>query len=404
MPQQLQMHDVLHRCRYIVRELVRRFFAGGQMKNAAALTYTTLFAVVPLMTVTYTALSMFPQAHDFSGIVERFVFDNFVPRSSVQVLAQLQGFSDQARRLTYWGAGFLFVTAYLLLVNVEAAFNQIWGVAGQRRGVARFLLYWAVLTFGPPALGAVFAVSSVLLSLPVLNQFGGLPLRAGMLSLLPWVISGAGFTFIFYAVPNCPVRLRHAVLGGLLTMAGLQTALTLFAVVMRASSIEVIYGTFAAVPLFLSWVYLCWALVLAGALVVKILSEPVRPSHLVGVPTMVAALQLLRELAQGHARGTGLAHATVLAIIAPARNGVALLRQLQDKALIVRSDRGEWLLGRDLQRLTLWDLNEMVSGEPGWSGHWAGVPPEIATRLAAAVGAARAQLNVTLEDVVRQQE
>ena len=395
--------EFIHRGRYVARELLRRFFADGQMKNAAALTYTTLFAVVPLMTVTYTALSMFPQAHEFSTTIEIFVFEKFVPASGAEVLAQLQAFSDQARRLTFWGVGFLFVTAYLLLLNIEQAFNEIWGVAGQRRGVARFVLYWAVLTFGPPALGAAFALSSVVLSLPILNHLGW-SLRSGVLSVLPWIISGTGFTFIFYAVPNCPVRLRHAVVGGLLTMLAFHAALALFAFVMRESSIAVIYGTFAAVPLFLSWVYLCWSLVLAGALLVKIMSEPVRPSHLVGVPALVAALQLLRELAVGHQRGSGLAHETVLSIIAPARNGAALLHQLQEKALIVRSDRGEWLLGRDLQRISLWELSELVSGEPGWSGHWHGIAPDIADRLVNAVSAARSHLDVSLEEIVRQKQ
>ena len=399
-----RLHNFAHRCRYIAGTLVERFFASGQMKNAASLTYTTLFAVVPLMTVTYTALSMFPQAHEFAGIVERFVFEKFVPASGAQVLAQLQAFSDQARRLTLWGAGFLFVTAFLLLVNVEAVFNEIWGVAAPRRGVARFALYWAVLTFGPPALGAALALSSIVLSLPLLNDLGGLSLRAGMLSVLPWLISGTGFAFIFYAVPNCPVRVAHAVLGGLLTMLGLQGALMLFAFVMRESNFAVIYGTFAAVPLFLTWMYLCWSLVLAGALFVKLLSEPMWPRDHASVPALTVALQLLRELAVRHEQGLGLAHARVLSIVEPARDSVALLQKLQAKALIVRSDLGEWLLGRDLQRVSLWELNELVGGATVRSDDWSGVPPATAARLADAAKAARSHLDIALEEIVRSEQ
>ena len=397
-----RLQELLRHGRYIVRELVRRFFASGQMKNAAALTYTTLFAVVPLMTVAYTALSMFPQAQEFSGVVERFVFEKFVPSSGAQLLAQLQAFSDQARSLTFLGVAFLFVTAYLLLVNVEEVFNQIWGVAEQRRGVARFALYWSVLTFGPPALGAAIAVSSLVLSVPLLNHLGGLPLRAGVLSILPWVISGTAFTFVFYAVPNCPVRLVHALAGGLLTMIALHSALALFAFVMRESSFEVIYGTFAAVPLFLSWMYLCWSLVLLGALFVKLLSEPLPGREAVRVPALVAALTLLRELAARHEQGLGLDHAAVLRIVAAAGDGTALLKQLQAKALVVRSDRGEWLLGRNLQRVSLWDLNELVGGTPAWSADGMDMSRPTAVRLAAATEAARTQLEVSLAEIVGQ--
>lgn len=385
------------RLRFIATEFVQRFMRDGQLKTAAALTYTTLFAVVPLMTVTYTALSVMPEFALVGRDIETFIFSQFVPTAGEEVRAQLHSFSDQAKGLTLWGSGFLLVTSYLLLVNVEEEFNHIWGVTEPRRGVARFLLYWGVLTFGPPALAVATAVSSYLLSLPLLDSLPGVEVRGGFLSLLPWLISGLGFTALYYAVPNCVVRLSHALVGGLVTMLLFHFALRGFTWFFAGSDMQVIYGAFAAVPLFLTWIYFCWALVLGGALLVKLIGEPVRKRPAVVVPPMVGALELLKRLHQAHREGRGVAHDAVLLLLEGVPNAAGVLQRVESADLAVRTGRGEWHLARDLSRVTLWDLSVLLNGDLGWAGQWQGADPAIASRLDAALSSARSHLDVSLE-------
>lgn len=388
--------------RFVATEFVHRFMRGDQLKTAAALTYTTLFAVVPLMTVTYTALSALPEFALVGRDIEQFVFTHFVPSAGQEVRAQLHSFSEQARGLTLWGSALLLVTSYLLLVNVEQEFNDIWGVTEPRRGVARFLLYWGVLTFGPPALAVTMAVSSYLLSLPMLDGLPGLEVRGQVLALLPWVISGLGFTALFYAVPNCEVKFTHALVGGIATMVCFHFALRAFAWVFAGSDMRVIYGAFAAVPLFLTWIYLCWALVLGGALLVKLIGEPVRLQPVVPVPAIAGALELLRLLHVAHRAGQGVQHDRVLLVLDGVPHPAGLLQRLEEAKLLLRTERGDWHLARDLGGVTLWDLSVLLHGDLSWAGaggagSWPGVDPAIALRLDTALSTARAHLDVSLE-------
>ena len=136
--------------RWYVQQLVQQFLAHDCLASAGALTYTTLFAVVPMMTVIYTMFSLLPEFDAIGQLIQDFVFENFVPDSSALVRDKLLEFSERARNLTVAGFSFLFVTAFLMLVTLEKAFNAIWRVPEPRRGLQRFLLYWGVLSLGPP--------------------------------------------------------------------------------------------------------------------------------------------------------------------------------------------------------------------------------------------------------------
>src|SRR5690606_8067577 len=143
MPPRLQR--LVHFCRY----LLRRFGEDNCPKNAAALTYTTLFAVVPVMTVTYAMLAAIPAFNQVGGQIEAFIFDNFVPSTGAALRNYLSEYSEQARQLTGVSFALLMVTAFLMLVNIEKSFNAIWRIRQPRRGQSRFLLHWAVLCLGP---------------------------------------------------------------------------------------------------------------------------------------------------------------------------------------------------------------------------------------------------------------
>ena len=114
--------------------LVRDFKAAGCQKSAAALTYMTLFALVPLLMVFYSVFSIVPAFESVGEQIQDALFSNLLPESSQSVQSYLQSFSSQARNLTLPGVAMLFVTAFLMLTNIEKNFNTIWGVTQARRG------------------------------------------------------------------------------------------------------------------------------------------------------------------------------------------------------------------------------------------------------------------------------
>src|SRR5690606_13127009 len=120
---------------------------------------------------------------DWLNTLTRFVFANFVPEAARAVEQYLLDFAGSARGLTSVGGVVLLGTALLTMKAVEDTFNRIWRVRTPRPGLARFLVYWTVLTLGPLLVLGGLALSSYFISLPLISHtaeeigFGGRLLR-----------------------------------------------------------------------------------------------------------------------------------------------------------------------------------------------------------------------------------
>lgn len=271
----MQTKELFRQGRRVFARMLEEYKEKGCQQQAAALTYMSLFALVPMMTVTFSMFSVIPAFDGVANKLQDMVFANFMPESGSEVISHLSNFSEQARSLTAVGVGFLAVTAYLMLANIERSFNAIWSIKQPRRGVFGFLLYWAILSIGPLMLGAAVLISTYVTSLKILTDIesasGGMV--TPILGLLPFVMTSFLFTLLFVAVPNCPVPLRYAFYGGLATSFVMEVVKTGFSAIMAKSSFSLIYGAFAVVPLFLLWINLVWNIVLVGAIFVHVISE-----------------------------------------------------------------------------------------------------------------------------------
>ncbi|MDX2350013.1 MAG: YihY family inner membrane protein, partial [Porticoccus sp.] len=96
---------------HFFRHLGRRFVGDGCRQSAAALTYMSLFAVVPLMTLMYSMFSLIPAFQGLESQVQELIFSNFVPQSGAEVQQYLTEFSSQARKLSVVGVVILLITA-----------------------------------------------------------------------------------------------------------------------------------------------------------------------------------------------------------------------------------------------------------------------------------------------------
>ncbi len=337
-----------------------QFFEHNCMASAGALTYTTLFAVVPMMTVAYTIFSLMPDYAEVGESVQSFIFQNFVPGSSDVVQDKLNEFADRARGLTTIGLAILFGTAFMMLVTIEKTFNTIWHVAEPRRGLQRFLLYWGVLSLGPVSVIAGIVSSLYLFSLPLVSDLDAFGLREILLGYLPSLISAGGFTVLYYAVPNCHVPLKHAVLGGVVTMLVFQTALSVFAQMSKGFSYDAVYGTFAAMPVFLVWLYLVWVIVLCGAIFVRSLSLS-RGDDDTREPIMIKAARILRLLHDAHMEGASVTDKEINAtVLLSQHEHDRVFEVFQDLKLLGQTENEQWVLGRNLKGVTLWDLYRLL--------------------------------------------
>ncbi|MFN3882139.1 MAG: YihY family inner membrane protein [Nitrincola lacisaponensis] len=341
------------------QDLIRQFFRNQGILNASALTYTTLFAVVPLVTVSYTMLATIPTFQGAGDVIQQWVLENFVPATGEVVHQYLSDFTAQARRLTAVGVVFLVITSIMMMKNIEAALNRIWRVAEPRKGVSSFLLYWAVLSLGPLLIGLGLVVTSYIAALPVYTSATDFVGPGRVFSLLPILFSAVAFMLLYCAVPNCSVPLLNALLGGVFAALMFELSKRGFAFfVTQFPSYELIYGAFAAVPLFLAWIFISWIIILLGAELSRALTiyqvgrRTRRRAHLFVV------LHVLRLLWQAQQQGQSLT-ATELLTCTPGLGQEGwdrYLPLLMQANLLSRTAEGSYLLSRDLQGVTLHDL------------------------------------------------
>jgi membrane protein len=352
-----------------LRYVVTRFGDDQCMRSAAALTYMSLFALVPLMTVSFTVVSAVPA---FSGVGEQIqaaLFDNLVPSAGAEVETYLAEFSNQTRNLTGIGIAFLVVTAVLMLRSIESAFNIIWRSRENRSTIHSFLLYWAVLSLGPVFIGLALGISTYLTSAALFfEDFDIIGIGAAMLKMAPLMLSTAAFTLIYAAVPNSQVPIKHALLGGLIAAIVFNTARSLFTKLMVGSSYTVIYGAFAAFPLFLLWIYVSWNIVLGGGIVVHSLSS-FQNKEASKRPRLMKALSVLHLFWKRQQAGLSISEINLLKLASPDTRGLdseswTYLRDIFLLHKLIKIDeKGQYLLARDLHEITLWQLKEWVNRE-----------------------------------------
>ena len=258
-----------------VLQVATRFREDRCFRVASALSFTTLLALVPLVTVIFSMLSLFPVFEEWSGAVEGFLFQNFVPTAGDTVKDYLHQFSSKAGKLTAVGLGILMLSTLLLLATIEDAFNDIWRVHRGRVLFQRLLVYWAVITLGPLMITISLSMSSALLSLRI---FTDQSLLAGatqfFLRYLPFLFELAAYVLFYKAIPNCDVKIKHAVIGAIVATLLFELAKYGFAYyILNFRSYQVIYGALSTIPIFIIWVYLCWVVMLIGAVVTATLGR-----------------------------------------------------------------------------------------------------------------------------------
>ncbi len=251
----------------MIRRILNRIKTERLPSVASALAFTTLLALVPLLTVVFAILSMFPFFVEWRDEIEAFLYSNLAPATGDAVQTYLREFAGQAGSLTGLGLAGLLVTALLLLSTIEDAFNEIWTVRKGRTLSQRLLLYWAMLTLGPVLMVTSIALTTYLGSTVLGNWISTASgPNAVLLRVVPLLLEGLGFFLMYLIVPSCPVRPRSALGGAVVAVVLFE--LTKFCFVIFISNFDtyqIIYGAMWSIPVFLLWIYLSWLVILLGA-------------------------------------------------------------------------------------------------------------------------------------------
>jgi len=238
--------------------------------QAMALAFKTLLSLAPLLAVVFAILKGF----GVHNRMEPALAEALAPlgEKGQEITVHLIGFVNQMRVGALGSVGLvtLFITVVSLLGTIEESFNHIWRVKSPRKLTRKFSDYLSVILVGPVLVFAAVTVTATLQSnafvqkLMSLEPFGTVILT--LLKLVPYVTLWGAFTFVYFFVPNTRVKLKAALVGGLMAAILWQTVGWGFAAFVASSTrYYAIYSSFAILLLFLLWLHVGWVIVLLGA-------------------------------------------------------------------------------------------------------------------------------------------
>ena len=341
-------------------DVVRRFYEERALQAAGSLSYTTLLSLVPLFTVALALSTAFPVFDDSMAALQVFILENFLPdaRGIETIAEQIRSFTENAGRLTAIGIAFFVVTAVMLMFTIDEALNRIFRVQRRRPMVQQVLIYWAVITLGPVLIGGSLSMTSFAIG----ASFGLLNLDIvadALLRVLPFIFTCAALTLLYAVVPYRYVEPRHALASGILAGVLFEIAKRAFAIYLtKFPTYTLVYGAFATIPIFLVWLYVSWAVVLAGATLTAMLpSYRLAEGRRVPGNDLVEALAVLGALARAQAAGhvRPLRRLSKQVRVVPHRCE-AVLERARDLGWTARTERDGWLLTRDADDMTLQEI------------------------------------------------
>jgi membrane protein len=291
------------RTAWVLRLIVKSFVRNRCLVRASALAYTTLLALVPLLAVAIgvstSLLKTQEGQNQVKEVVDRFVAnvapqldlefksiprpdggadasapgDGGVKTNRREVADKIFGFINNIQSGTLGTTGVigLIIVAISLLSTIEAAFNDIWGVARGRSWTMRIVFYWAAITLGPliflVAIGLTTgqqfeATKHWVSDFPIIGRI----LVSTGISLLPYVVLSLAFWAFYQLIPNTKVHWQAALVGGI--VGGCLWQLNSKFNVLYVSKVVTyskIYGSFALLPVFLIGLYFSWLILLFGA-------------------------------------------------------------------------------------------------------------------------------------------
>ncbi len=271
----------------------------------AILAYTSLVGIVPMLAVMLGLFSVSPYFSSFESLVMEQVVRNLMPNSQPVIQEYLFKFSQQAASLKGPGLVVMLFTTLMLLWKVDQKLNGLWSERLQRRWWVSLLHYLGISLLGPLFLGMSLVLSSSLLALPLIVETTPLidKITSGM-KIVPLILAWLGFTALYKLVPVAKVPFKIALMSGLFAMLELELLKSGFALYVEwFPTYAVVYGAFAAVPLFLLWLYLVWFIVIwNGAVVVTLLKWQIKENKTIHDQENIQSTAIKSEVTTGQSK------------------------------------------------------------------------------------------------------
>lgn len=383
--------------------VLRDAVVGNLPMRAMGLVYITILSVVPLLAISFSVLRGFGYHKQMEPILSQFLAP--LGDKGVEITNQIVGFVDNVQGYVGAAVGALVLLLYTTLSmaeKVEDSLNYVWRVERSRSMARRLSEFLSVILLGPVVMVTAISLIAALEGNEMIQGLRGIGafretfLFAGMLT--PYLVVIAGFSFIYWFIPNTRVRIYAALAGGLAGGILWATSGQLFAA-FAANSVRTlsIYATFAIVIIALIWLYLCWLILLVGAQVGFYVQHPehlrlgFRRVTLGGRQREEIALSVMslvaRRFRDGDQRIQMQDVAAELALPSLIIGGVG--ERLESAGLLTRTEKDELMPGRDPGQIRLSEVLNAVRETQDIDlfpeGRWPASVRHVATRVTSAI-------------------
>ncbi len=351
-----------------------RALKGDVRLRAMALTYLSLFALVPALVVAFSVVQAFTGMEKIAGLVNEFLLDNLAVGARATLAPYLERFVNnaQAAPAGLVGGALLLWSMVTLFTNVDRAINDVWGIRRPRTLRSQAVIYWVGLTLGPLLLAGSLALGHAARGWLAGTGLGFLAVAGGL------ALTCAFFATLYVIVPDTRVKPGAALTAGVVAGLMWEVAKTGYQVaVTRFFKYHVIYGSVAVVPTFLLWLFLSWFILLFGARVAFILQNrasllrrsvmdhPTTLEALAGRVLLEVALAFERRPAPDEEPPPAPDVASLARSIRVADEEVARVVEALAAQELLRPLAGGGLVpGRAPARITLLDVRRAVLGPP----------------------------------------
>jgi membrane protein len=353
-----------------------RELASGELKlRAMSLVYTTMLAVVPLLALSFSVLKGFGFHRRMEPLLLSFLMP-LGPRAE-ELTANIISFVDNISGSTLAGVGLglLLYSALSMAQKFEDSFNFVWRVDRPRSFGRRFSEYLSVLFVGPMIMMIAMGMTATVASTALVERLQEVEPLGSLIVMLtqsmPYLLVIGAFSFLYAFIPNTSVRIRSALLGGLLAGGSWAVIGKLFAqFVAGASRTEAIYAGFAIVIVAMLWLYVSWLILLLGA---QFTFYHQNPEHLrYGRRTPTISNQLRERLAMSimlliasdfDRPGHGWRVPSLAAKIGVQRHYIEpIVDALMDAELLTETTEQRLIPNRALRRIDLTEILDTVRG------------------------------------------
>ncbi len=252
--------------------VLRDIAEGNLTLRAMGLVYVTILSIVPIIAISFSILKAFGFHRQLEPVL--YTFLEPLGEKGIELTDQVISFVDNIQGDVLAGVGLLllFVTSISMAQKVENSFNYVWRVDRPRGLAQRISEYLTLILVGPVVMVTAMTLIAKLKSNALMQQVSGFqPVSETLLlieQLAPYALIMLGFTMVYWFLPNTRVRFRSALIGGIIGGILWSSSGVLFTTFVVSSVRTMsIYATFAIAIFAMLWLYLCWLILLVGALV-----------------------------------------------------------------------------------------------------------------------------------------